>query len=56
MDTLIPNFRRDGRPFWHEFHLSPVRNIAGRVTHYVGYQLDVTDRAERQHQLDRLAS
>ena len=29
---------------------------AGRLTHYVGYQLDVTDRVERQHQLDRLAS
>lgn len=56
VDTLIRNFRRDGRPFWNEFHLSPVRNSVGRVTHYIGYQLDVTDRVERQHQLDRLAS
>jgi PAS domain S-box-containing protein len=56
VDTMILNFRRDGRPFWNEFHLSPVRNGAGRLTHYVGYQLDVTDRVERQHQLDRLAS
>lgn len=56
VDTLILNFRRDGQPFWNEFHLSPVRNAAGRLTHYIGYQLDVTDRVERQHQLDRLAS
>ena len=56
VDTLILNFRRDGRPFWNEFRLSPVRNPAGRVTHYVGYQLDVTDRIEREQQLDRLAS
>jgi PAS domain S-box-containing protein len=56
VDTMILNFRRDGRPFWNEFHLSPVRNGSGRLTHYVGYQLDVTDRVERQHQLDRLAS
>lgn len=56
VDTLIRNFRRDGRPFWNEFHLSPVRNPAGRLTHYIGYQLDVTDRVERDHQLERLAS
>ena len=56
VDTLILNFRRDGRPFWNEFHLSPVRNPAGRLTHYIGYQLDVTDRVERDQQLERLAS
>ncbi|WP_420124398.1 PAS domain-containing protein [Nakamurella sp.] len=56
VDTLILNFRRDGRPFWNEFHLSPVRNPAGRLTHYIGYQLDVTDRIERDQQLERLAS
>lgn len=54
--ALILNCRRDGRPFWNEFHLSPVRSAAGRVTHYIGYQLDVTDRVERQQQLDWLAS
>lgn len=56
VDTLILNFRADGRPFWNEFHLSPVRNPAGRLTHYIGYQLDVTDRIERDRQLARLAS
>ena len=64
VDTLIRNFRRDGQPFWNEFHqpfwnefhLAPVRNPAGRLTHYIGYQLDVTDRIERDHQLERLAS
>lgn len=56
VDTLILNFRSDGRPFWNEFHLSPVRNPAGRLTHYIGYQLDVTDRIERDQQLERLAS
>ncbi|WP_395726349.1 PAS domain S-box protein [Nakamurella sp.] len=56
VDSLILNYRRDGRAFWNEFHLSPVRNAAGRVTHYIGHQLDVTDRIEREQQLDRLAS
>lgn len=54
VDTLIRNIRRDGTEFWNEFHLSPVRNTAGRLTHYIGYQLDVTERVERDQQLDRL--
>lgn len=54
--TLIRNFRQDGNGFWNEFHLSPVRNGAGRVTHYIGYQLDVTERIERDQQLEQLAS
>ena len=54
--TLIRNFRQDGHAFWNEFHLSPVRNAAGRVTHYIGYQLDVTERVERDQQLEQLAS
>ncbi|WP_170315486.1 ANTAR domain-containing protein [Nakamurella deserti] len=54
-DTLIRNFTADGTPFWNEFHLSPVRNVHGRLTHYIGYQLDVTERVEREEQLRRLA-
>lgn len=54
VDTLIRNIKRNGAEFWNEFHLSPVRNKAGRLTHYIGYQLDVTERVERDQQLDRL--
>ena len=55
VDALIRNYRVDGSMFWNEFHLSPVQNSTGRVTHYVGYQLDVTERVEREQQLERLA-
>ena len=55
VDALIRNYRADGSLFWNEFHLSPVRNSAARVTHYIGYQLDVTERIEREQQLERLA-
>lgn len=54
VDTLIRNIKRNGAEFWNEFHLSPVRNKAGRLTHYIGYQLDVTERVERDQQLSRL--
>ncbi len=53
--ALLRNARRDGRPFWNELLLSPVRNGQGRLTHYIGYQADVSERVEREHQLDRLA-
>ncbi len=41
--TLL-NYRKDGSAFWNELSLSPVRDQAGTLTHYVGIQADVTDR------------
>jgi PAS domain S-box-containing protein len=41
--TLL-NYRKDGTAFWNELSLSPVHDGAGRLTHYVGIQADVTPR------------
>lgn len=49
--TVIRNFRKDGSAFWAEVHITPVRDAAGRVTHFIGEQRDVTDREESQHAL-----
>ena len=48
--TLLRNFRRDGRPFWNEFYLTPVIDD-GRTVAVVGVQNDVTTRVEAQHRL-----
>ncbi|WP_117363135.1 bacterio-opsin activator domain-containing protein [Natrarchaeobaculum sulfurireducens] len=40
----VQNYRRDGTPFWNELTVAPVRDDDGEVTHYVGFQNDVTDR------------
>ncbi len=40
----VRNYRRDGTPFWNELTVAPVRDDDGEVTHYVGFQDDVTDR------------
>ena len=40
----VRNYRRDGTPFWNELTVAPVRDDDGEVTHYVGFQNDVTDR------------
>ncbi len=53
--TVVRNYRRDGSPFWNELHLAAVRDATGLVTHYIGYQLDVSDRVEREQQLRQLA-
>jgi PAS domain S-box-containing protein len=41
--VVLRNYRRDGSLFWNELHLSPVRDDAGRVTHFVGIQTDITE-------------
>jgi len=55
----ILNYRKDGTPFWNLLRIAPIRDAAGKVTHYVGTQSDVTElhlARERQHELqDALA-
>ncbi|WP_204105165.1 MULTISPECIES: EAL domain-containing protein [Spirulina sp. CCY15215] len=42
--AVIKNYRRDGIPFWSEFHLAPVLDLQGYLTHYITVQTDITDR------------
>jgi diguanylate cyclase (GGDEF)-like protein/PAS domain S-box-containing protein len=49
----LRNFRKDGTPFWNELNVSPVRNPAGVVTHFVGIQNDITARREQEAELLR---
>ncbi|NTV09665.1 MAG: PAS domain S-box protein, partial [Zoogloea sp.] len=50
--VVLRNYRKDGRMFWNELSISPVRDPAsGKVTHYVGIQNDITLRRETEQQL-----
>jgi len=42
------NYREDGTPFWNRVTIAPLTNDDGEVTHYVGFQEDVTDRKEAE--------
>lgn len=53
--TVLRNYRKDGTAFWNELHLSAVRDDTGRITHYIGYQSDVSERVQREGQLEHLA-
>lgn len=44
------NYRKDGTPFVMEWHIAPIRDASGRITHWVAMQRDRTEqrRLERQ--------
>lgn len=46
--TELLNYRRDGTPFWNEVSVTPVEDESGEVTHFVGFQHDVTERKRRE--------
>ncbi|MBA3487745.1 MAG: PAS domain S-box protein [Lysobacter sp.] len=49
--VLLRNYRKDGTPFANEFHVAPVRDGSGALTHFVGVQNDVTQRQRYEEQL-----
>jgi PAS domain S-box-containing protein len=44
--VLLKNYRKDGRAYWNELNISPVRD--GELTHFIGICSDVTTRQEAQ--------
>ena len=46
--VVLRNFKKDGTPFWNELTISPVRDPVGRVTHFLGFQADITQRKETE--------
>jgi len=49
--VLLRDRRKDGEVYWNDFHLAPVRDEAGELTHFVSIQSDVTERQRAQEQL-----
>ncbi len=54
-ETLL-NRRKDGAPFWNELRIAPLRDDAGRITHFVGVQTDVSERVRAGAVQARLAA
>ncbi|HYC36986.1 MAG TPA: EAL domain-containing protein [Usitatibacter sp.] len=49
--AVLRNYRKDGSVFWDDFHIAPVRNESGEVTHFVGVMNDVTEAKQYEAQL-----
>lgn len=45
------NYRKDGTPFNLEWQIAPIRNAAGKTTHFVAIQRDVTERKRAAEEL-----
>ncbi|KPN29743.1 bacterioopsin transcriptional activator [Halolamina pelagica] len=49
----LRNYDWDGNMFWQEVSLAPIRNDAGAVTHYAGFQNDITQRKRAEQAAER---
>jgi signal transduction histidine kinase len=49
--AIVRNYRKDGRTFWNEVNISPLRDEGGRLIHFVGILQDVTNRIRTEENL-----
>jgi diguanylate cyclase (GGDEF)-like protein/PAS domain S-box-containing protein len=42
--VLVRNYRPDGSLFWNETVIQPVRDADGKLTHFIGYHRDASER------------
>ncbi len=49
--VTLRNYRKDGSLFWQELHISPVHDANGEVTHFMGFQDDITKRKRAEDAL-----
>lgn len=54
--VILRNYRKNGKLFWNEFSVTPVRDPQGKLTHFIGILDDITDRVEAETQNKLLAS
>ncbi|MBL4676669.1 MAG: PAS domain S-box protein [Mucilaginibacter sp.] len=47
----IRNYKKSGEMFWNELMISPVKDHAGTVTHFIGIQNDITRRKTAESEL-----
>uniref|UniRef100_UPI001F4232C6 ATP-binding protein n=1 Tax=Falsiroseomonas oryziterrae TaxID=2911368 RepID=UPI001F4232C6 len=48
IDIRLVNYRRDGKRFVNELHISPVHDEAGALLYFLGIQHDVTERVRAE--------
>jgi diguanylate cyclase (GGDEF)-like protein/PAS domain S-box-containing protein len=51
----IINYHKNGRPYWADLSIVPVRDDEGEVTHFVAIELDITDRKQTEQEIVRIA-
>ncbi|NHN41725.1 PAS domain-containing protein [Halorubellus sp. JP-L1] len=54
--TELANYTADGEKFWNRVDIAPVRDADGDVTHFVGFQTDVSERVNAERVAERRAA
>jgi PAS domain S-box-containing protein len=49
----LRNYRKDGTEFWNRLSIAPIRDSDGELVNFIGFQLDITERKERERRLKR---
>ena len=49
--VVLANYRKDGTLFWNELSISPIYDSEETLTHFVGIQMDITERKQAQEAL-----
>lgn len=49
--AIVKNMHRNGTEYWIDLRIVPLRNSLGDVTHYIGFQYDLTDRIRYEQEL-----
>ncbi|MGL1887160.1 MAG: PAS domain S-box protein [Reichenbachiella sp.] len=52
----IFNYRKDGRPYWNELHITPIFDDQGNHVQFIGIQNDITVRKNAQENLRKSQS
>ncbi len=47
IDVTLLNYRKDGEQFWNDLQITPLKNSDGVVTHFFGFQNNISERLER---------
>lgn len=50
--AMIRNYRHDGTQFWNEISLEPLRDASGRISHYVSFHRDASERTRMSTRAD----
>lgn len=51
-ETEILNYAKDGRKFWVNLQISPVRNVRNEIEYFLGIQHEITELKEKNEQLE----
>jgi PAS domain S-box-containing protein len=47
----ILNYRKDGTPFWNFLRINPIYDANNQLTHFVGFQNDITERKKIEQEI-----